>query len=129
MSLPWTEDQLRGIGDATELQLAPRRSDGSPGSFTTMWVVRVGDGLYVRSAGGPDRTWYRKALAGRRGRIRARGMEAEVDFAEADPEVNEEIDAAYHAKYDRWGAGPVGHVTGRGAHGVTIALIRRDEAH
>ena len=58
----------------------------------------------------------------------AGGIEADVDFAEADPEVNDEIDAAYHAKYDRWGSAPVGHVTGRDAHGVTISLVRQEEA-
>jgi quercetin dioxygenase-like cupin family protein len=40
---PWTDDELRRVGDATELQLASRRSDGTLRRFTTMWVVRVGD--------------------------------------------------------------------------------------
>ena len=40
-----------------------------------MWVVRVGDDLYVRSAGGPGRPWYRNALASGAGRIRAAGIE------------------------------------------------------
>ncbi|MFZ0252141.1 MAG: DUF2255 family protein [Acidimicrobiales bacterium] len=127
MSASWTDDELKRIGDATELELAARRDDGSLRSFTTMWVVRVGEGLYVRSAGGPDRPWYRHALASRRGRIRAGGVEADVDFVQADPGIHEGIDAAYHAKYDRWGPDPVGHVTGLGAHGVTILLLRRDE--
>ena len=48
----WTDDELARIGDATELELASRRPDGTLRSFTTMWVVRVGDDLYVRSAGG-----------------------------------------------------------------------------
>ena len=113
------------MGDATELELAARREDGSLRSFTTMWVVRVGESLYVRSAGGPCRPWYRNALASRRGRIRGGGREADVEFAEPDPEVHEAIDAAYHAKYDRWGPDPVGHVTGPSAHGVTISLVRQ----
>ena len=125
MRRSWTEAELERIGDATELELAPRRDDGSLRSFTTMWVVRLGESLYVRSAGGPDRLWYRHALANRRGRIRAGGIEADVDFAEADPEVHDQIDARYHAKYDRWGPGPVGHVTGPGARDVTIMLVRQ----
>ena len=123
MSRPWTEEELRQVGDATELELAAQRDDGSFRPFTTMWVVRVGDGLYVRSAGGSDRPWYRHARSSRKGRIRGGGMRAEVDFGEA--EVQDRIDAAYHAKYDRWGSGPVGHVTGPDAHGVTISLVRR----
>jgi hypothetical protein len=124
----WKEDELKRIGDATELELAARRDDGSLRPFTTMWVIRVGDGLYVRSAGGPERSWYRNALASRKGRIRGGGTEADVDFIEADPVVDEAIDSAYHAKYDRWGSGPVGHVTGPSAHGVTISLVRQDDA-
>ena len=38
----WTDDELHRIGDATELQLTPRRSDGTLRAYTTMWVVRVG---------------------------------------------------------------------------------------
>jgi hypothetical protein len=89
-----------------------------------MWVIRAGDDLYVRSAGGPDRPWYRAAVASRAGRIQAGGIDAEVKFAAATPEANRDIDAEYHAKYDRYGPGIVGHVTGPAAHAVTIRLIR-----
>jgi len=119
----WNADELILFGDAEELRLAPRGADGTLHSFTTMWVVRSGGGLYVRSAGGPERPWYRRALASQRGRIRAGGVEADVRFTSAAPEAEEAIDAAYHAKYDRYGATIVGHVTGLGAHSVTIRLV------
>jgi len=77
-AIAWTADQLARIGDAEELRLAPRSDDGTLYSFTTMWVVRAGDELYVRSAGGPRRPWYRYALASHEGRIQAGGVEAEV---------------------------------------------------
>ena len=82
------------------------------------------DDLYVRSAGGPGRPWYRAAVAGREGRIQAAGVDAEVEFAAATPEADRDIDAEYHAKYDRYGAGIVGHVTGPAAHAATIRLIK-----
>ena len=56
----------------------------------------------------------------------SKGIGADVDFAEADPEVHDQIDATYHAKYDRWGPGPVGHVTGPSARDVTILLVLQD---
>ena len=34
---------------AEELEIAASRPDGSLHRFTTIWVVRVGDDLYVRS--------------------------------------------------------------------------------
>ena len=49
----WTRDELERVSDAEELQLASARGDGSVRPYTTMWVVRVGDDIYVRSAGGP----------------------------------------------------------------------------
>ncbi len=119
----WTADQLVSIGDAEELRLAARGADGALRSFTTMWVVRTDGELYVRSAGGPQRPWYRRALASRRGRIRAGGVEADVSFGQAAPEAQPAIDAAYHAKYDRYGPTIVGHVTGPGAHPVTVRLM------
>jgi hypothetical protein len=122
-AVAWTADQLVRIGDAQELRLAPRRGDGTLHSFTTMWVVRADGGLYVRSAGGPQRPWYRHALGSHKGRIQAGGVEADVSFAEVDPGAQEAIDAAYHAKYDGYGPTIVGHVTGPAAHAVTVRLL------
>jgi hypothetical protein len=128
----WTGEDLQRIGRADELRLASRREDGSLRRFTTMWVVRAGNNLYVRSAGGPKRPWYRHALAGGAGRIQAAGAEADVVFAAAAPETSQDIDSAYHAKYDRYGPAILGHVTGPAAHAVTIRLIkavRQGDAH
>jgi hypothetical protein len=120
----WATDDLKRISDAEELRLASYRDNGSLRRFVTMWVVRVGDDLYVRSAHGPDNPWYRRALASGRGRVRAGGVERDVSFADADPGIEESIDTAYHAKYDRYGPRIVGSVVGRDAHQVTIRLVR-----
>jgi hypothetical protein len=123
----WTADQLDRIGNATELDLASRRADGTLTGFTTMWVVRLDDDLYVRSAGGPDRPWYRHALANGVGRIRAGGVETDTTFVDAvDDAPHDDIDAGYHRKYDRYGPGPVGHVTGPASHAVTVRLVPLD---
>lgn len=96
-----------------------------------MWVVGVGNDVYVRSAGGPDRPWYRHALASGAGHIRTEGGDIDVDatFVEAAQGApHEAIDAAYRVKYDRYGPGPVGHVTGAAAHRVTVQLIPQEES-
>jgi hypothetical protein len=87
-----------------------------------MWVVRAGNTLYVRSAGGPDRPWYQRAIASGAGRVRAGGIERDVTFADADSSAHAAIDEAYHAKYDRYGPNIVGSVAGPDAHPVTIRL-------
>jgi len=111
----WPARDLESIGAAEELQLASRRPDGSLRPYVTMWVVRAGDGLYVRSAYEPGNPWYRRAVATGAGRIRAGGAEWDVAFTPAVPEARDRIDAAYHAKYDRYGPRIVGSVTGPGS--------------
>ena len=121
----WSEQELRRIGDAVELQLASIRADGTLRRYVTMWVVRAGDRLYVRSAYGPDNPWYRRAVAAGVGRIKAGGLEKDVTFATTEPGAQEAIDAAYHAKYDHYGPKIVGTVVGPGAHAVTLRLVPR----
>ena len=90
-----------------------------------MWVVRAGDDLYIRSAHGPTNPWFRRAKASGAGRIRAGGLERDVTFAEAAPDVHAALDAAYHAKYDQYGPRIVGSVVGPAAAAVTITLVPR----
>jgi hypothetical protein len=123
----WPQDWLERITAAEEIGLTSRRRDGSLRPYVTMWVVRAGGDLYVRSAYGPDTSWYRRATASAAGRIRADGIERDVSFARASPEVQGDIDAAYHAKYDRYGPRIVGSVTGPDTHHVTVRLVPRPE--
>ena len=124
----WTDVERRRIGEAEELQLASERPDGTLRPYVTMWVVRVDDQLYVRSAYGPDNPWFRRAMASGVGRIRAGGLERDVTFPEPAPDVHPDIDAAYHAKYDRYGPEIVGTVVGPQAHDVTIRLVPRSRS-
>jgi hypothetical protein len=121
--MSWTADELRAVGEADELRLASRRRDGTLRPYVTMWVVRAGDELYVRSAYGPQNPWYRRATASGTGRVQAGGVERDVTFAAAAPDAHPAIDAAYHAKYDRYGAKIVNTVVGDRAAAVTIRLV------
>lgn len=119
----WTQEELGRIGEARELQLASFRRDGTLRPYVTMLVVRADDELYVRSAYGPNNPWFRRAKASGAGRIRPGGLERDVSFAEPAPGVHGGIDAAYHAKYDRYGPQIVGTVVGPEAEAVTIRLV------
>jgi hypothetical protein len=125
VSAAWTDDELRGVGAATELQVATRRVDGSLRPYVTIWTVRAGHHLYVRSAYGTANPWFRRATASGSGRIRAGGIERDVSFTSAgelDAATLAAVDAAYHAKYDRYGPQIVGTVTGAHAAAVTLRL-------
>jgi len=123
-SATWTAGELRRAGAAEELQIASRRSDGALRPFVTIWVMRVGAGLYVRSAYGTDNPWFRRAKASGTGRVRAGGIERDVTFTAPDgyAAVHADIDAAYHAKYDRYGPQIVGSVIGPYAAPGTLRL-------
>jgi hypothetical protein len=123
----WSPDDLRRIGSAEEVGIASRRPDGTIRPYVTIWVVRAGDDIYIRSAFGSDNPWYRRALASGEGRIRAGGVERDVVFASADPGVHEPVDAAYHAKYDSHGPRIVGTVVGPYAHELTIRVLPKSD--
>ncbi|MDQ1572388.1 MAG: hypothetical protein QOF79_3062 [Actinomycetota bacterium] len=119
----WTTDELDKIGAADELHVASRRADGTLRPEVTIWAVRVADDLFVRSAHGSDNPWYRRALASGVGRIRAGEVERDVTFEHPSPGDPDAIDAAYHAKYDRYGARVVNPVVGAHSHDVTIRVL------
>src|SRR2546423_10283028 len=90
----WTSDELSKIGDADELQIASRRRDGTLRNPVTIWVVRHGDDLYVRSVNGRTASWFRGAQGRHEGHIESGGVDKDVTFVDADGDINDEIDAA-----------------------------------
>ncbi|MET4583643.1 hypothetical protein ABIE21_003169 [Conyzicola nivalis] len=122
----WSERELDSVGAAEELQISSRRRDGTLRPYVTIWVVRVADDLYVRSAYGASNPWFVRASASGTGRIRAGGVERDVEFADAADDTHSAIDAAYHAKYDRYGARIVNTVVGPNAVDTTIRLVPQD---
>jgi hypothetical protein len=121
----WTSDQLDRIGSAQELQIASLRRDGTLRSPRTIWVVRVGDDLYVRSMNGRGGGWFPGTQVRHQGHIRAGGVERDVTFADADPDRNDAIDAAYRDKYRRYGERIIGSVVNPEARAATVKLIPR----
>ncbi len=116
----WSSEQLDQIGRTNDLEIAPRSEDGSLRTFTTIWVVRVDDDVYVRSWNGPYGYWYRAATASGTGRIRSSGREFDVSFAPAAAERTA-IDQAYHNKYGR--SRYVDAMTEDGPGATTLRLI------
>lgn len=99
----WTSDELNKIATAEELEIAPEQENGALRNPTTIWVVRVGDELFVRSWRGQDGFWFSAAGRSKQGRIWAGGLEKEVSFEEVeDSDLNDQVDAAYESKYSRY---------------------------
>lgn len=122
----WTNAELKRIESADELDISSLRADGTLRSPVTIWVVRVGDDLYVRAVKGRTGPWFRGVLTRHAGRIRSGGVEKDVSFVEeADPAVNERIDAAYREKYRSYPAEYVDACVTPEARAATIKLVPR----
>jgi hypothetical protein len=97
----WTSDELTKIEEADELQIASLRRDGTLRNPATIWVVRLGDDLYVRSVNGRTAAWFRGTRVRHEGRIWAGGVEKDVTLVDADHDIRDQIDNAYRTKYRR----------------------------
>lgn len=124
MNGTWTADELEWIGGAEELTLASVRPNGTLRQPVTMWVVRHGDDLYVRSVNGRGSSWFRGARTRHRARIRAGGVEKDVGLIETD-DANDAVDAAYHDKYGRRYPTIVPSIVSPQARAATLKLIPR----
>ena len=120
----WTQGELERIGEAEELRLASARRDGKLRYPVTVWVVRFGDDVYVRSVNGRGSSWFRGAQTRHQGRISAGGVEKDVDLVETDAD-HEAIDAAYAAKYGRQCPAIVPSIVAPEARAATLELVPR----
>jgi hypothetical protein len=121
----WTSDELTKIEAADELEIASIRRDGTLRNLVTIWVVRLGDDLYVRSVNGRTGAWFRGTQVRHEGRIGAGGVEKDVTFVDADDGINDQIDDAYRSKYRRYAPSIVGSVLTPDARSATINLVPR----
>jgi hypothetical protein len=127
----WTTAELDAIAAAEELDLRSLRNDGTLRRPVTMWVVRAGDDIYVRSVNGRGSAWFRGAQARHEARVRASGIEKDVSLIET-ADASAAIDAAYDAKYGRRYPSIVPSIIAPGARAATLRLVsegRMTEGH
>jgi len=120
----WTRDELAKIGGAEEVQVAPLRRDGTQ-KPVTVWVVRSGDDLYVRSVRGRSGHWFRGTQERHEGRIQAEAVKKDVTFVDVGRDLDVEVDAAYRAKYRRYAGSILNSVLTPEARSTTIKLVPR----
>ncbi|MDN4472418.1 DUF2255 family protein [Demequina zhanjiangensis] len=96
----WNPDDLASLASKSEVQVAGRRKDGSPRTLVTIWQVVVDDQVYVRSWHGADGQWYKGVMRHGEGFMSWDGDPAPVTYI-PDASRDDEIDAAYVAKYGR----------------------------
>jgi hypothetical protein len=122
----WTNDELDEIGNAEELTLASARPDGTLRRPVTMWVVRDGDDIYVRSVNGRESSWFRGAQTRHEARVHAGGIDKDVALVETD-EAPDAVDAAYDAKYGSRYPTIVPSIVAPQARAATLRLIPKED--
>lgn len=118
----WDADDLDRIGRADEVEIATRRADGTLRPDRVVWVVRLGDELYLRSVNGRDAAWFRGTRTSMTGRIRADGVERDVAFVDADDVYGDALDGVYRSKYRRF-SGALDRITDPDARAATLTIV------
>ena len=124
----WSSDDLDLFGRTGEVEVSSVRHDGSWSRSRTVWIVRVGNELYLRSVNGPDAAWYRSTRSRHQGRIEARGKVLDVTWVDVDaaeyPDVDPAVDAEYARKY-RGSTSAIAHINSREARSTTMRVDPR----
>jgi hypothetical protein len=126
MTIAWSPDELERIGSAEELHIAAKRPDGTLRQEVPIWVVRAGGQVYVRTWYRRDSGWFGHVVESRRARIRVPGLEADIaieDIGNLEGELRASVDAAYRAKYGRYGETTVGRMVTEDAAAATLRLV------
>jgi hypothetical protein len=123
----WPIEQLRTIVEADDLHIAPFRKDGqTTGTPTWIWCVEVDGDLYVRGYNGTRSSWYKSAVQQRKGKIFAAGNTLDVSFEPVSGSLNDQIDAAYQAKYE--GSQYLEPMISERARAATVKVLPRTDA-
>ncbi|MFC5744719.1 DUF2255 family protein [Actinomadura rugatobispora] len=118
-------DQLDQRRPEPDRAVTPRRRDGTHRAPTTIWVVRDGDDLFVRSWRGSRGAWFTDARFTHGGHVPAGGVSRDVTFTEEDdPAVYDRVDNAYRTKYGRH-SGYVEPMVADTARTTILRLLRR----
>jgi hypothetical protein len=126
--MTWTNEELSAVAAPDELRIATRRGDGTLRDPVTIWAVRRGDELYIRSVNGPSSGWYRGAQTRHQARVSAGGVEKDVMLIDADHAIDDQIDAEYRTKYRRYSENTLQRITSPPARSTTFKLEPAEDA-
>ncbi len=98
----WTSEELKKIEKTDELEIAALQKNGKLRKPTTIWVVQVGEDLYIRAVNGRKGAWYLSTQERHEGHIKCDGVKKDVRFEDAGPEINDKVDEAYRQKYKEY---------------------------
>lgn len=121
--MPWTATELTTLDDEQLLRISTTRPDGALRRPVIIWAVVVGNELYVRSVRGEAGGWYRHIQENPDAQIESGDVKRAVTAVAAGRALDQEIDAAYLAKFGPSNA--VDSITTSAANATTLKLVPR----
>ncbi len=118
----WNPAEVDQLARTKEIQITSPRADGTPREPVTIWVVGIGDDLYIRSVRGAAGAWFQGTENTGAGQVEGGGVDRSVGFEEADHGLDDEIDAAYREKYSD-SPDAVASITSPEARATTLRLL------
>jgi hypothetical protein len=97
----WPPQQLDAFAAVEEITIQTMREDGSLRRAVPIWVVVVGNELFVRSSHGRGSGWYKGAITRHRAVIAGANQAQAVALVEEQEKVAQ-IDDAYRHKYRQY---------------------------
>ena len=131
MTNAWSAEDLERIGNADELQIGTKRADGTVRPWVPIWVVGVGDRVFVRTWYRRETGWFGHVLKSRRARIRVPELEVDVKvevIGDPGTDFGASLVAAYRAKYAQYGNASVDRMVTDAAAATTLQIIPEDGA-
>ncbi len=125
MSNEWSPAELAKIDSSDEMRIATRSADGTLRAAVPIWAVAVEGHVYVRTWQRRDTGWFGRAVSSAVARIAVPGLECDVLVEDIGAQLRVKIDAAYRAKYGRYGAATVERMVGDDAVATTLRLVAR----
>jgi len=127
IAIPGAQQVLAAAYDGGSLELLTGAASKTQACCSSAQAVQVSAGgqVYVRTWHRRTSGWFGLVVETGRARARVPGLEADVvieDVGEGPGELRASVDAAYRAKYGRYGAGSVGPMVADEAAAATLRL-------
>ena len=119
----WTSDELAVLAAEDEVLIASARADGSLRKPVIVWMVVLGDRVFVRSVNGRTAAWFRGTEERHEGRVRSGSVDRAIEFVDAETPFAGELDALYRTKYRRERKADVDSIVTPLARAATLELV------
>ncbi len=118
----WQTDTARELAAPQEVELATRRRDGSLRTPRTIWIVAVGNQVFIRSTNGRGAAWFTAAVSTGSGQLTAGATTVDIGFIETSEADLPAVDRAYREKYGAY-ASIVDHLVEPGPRAATLEVV------